>query len=304
MGEFIGATLYLTELIKPPIQYPVVASLTIFVALGTMFSISIASLSTFQIFSWRWAFLGGGVIAIVGSVARTALKETPEFADAKRRLKKTFKRFNIDKSAMDECPIIQEKVENKNIIAYFLIECGWPVCLYFAYFYCGEILKTTFHYTAEQVIQQNLIVSIAQIFGFTIVTISSYYIYPLKFLKAKLILFFVFASLLPFWLNNVSSANELLVIQALSMLLGLGGAPGFPIFYKNFPVFKRFTSASFIYAMSRAIVYIITSFGLIFLAKSFGHLSVAIVALPISIGFWWGINHFENLEKVAGTYPI
>jgi len=304
MGEFIGATLYLTELIKPPIQYPVVASLTIFVALGTMCSIGVASLATLPGFSWRWAFLIGAAIALVGSVARTALKETPEFVDAKRRLKKVFENFDINTAEINHSQIVQEKVKMKNALAYFLIECGWPVCLYFAYFYCGEIMKSSFHYSAVEVIHQNFIVSIFQIIGFIIVTISGIYIYPLKFLRIKVYLFLIFACICPYFLNHLSNPNELLIIQIISMILGLGGAPGFPIFYKNFPVFKRFTSASFIYALSRALVYVITAFGLIFLQRYYGHLSFAIVAVPVAIGYCWGINHFENLEKANGTYPI
>ncbi|MEG8229665.1 hypothetical protein O6R16_00930 [Candidatus Rickettsia tasmanensis] len=36
--------------------------------------------------------------------------------------------------------------------------------------------------------------------------------------------------------------------------------PAIPIFYKSFPVLKRFTYASFIYAYSRAAMYVISFF--------------------------------------------
>jgi hypothetical protein len=46
-------------------------------------------------------------------------------------------------------------------------------------------------------------------------------------------------------------------------------------------------------------VYIITSFGLVFLADLFGHWGLLIVTLPTTIGFTWGVKYFERLEKNA-----
>jgi MFS family permease len=46
MGEFIGAQLYLTEITKPPIQYPVVALTSVFSILGGTFALAIASFTT------------------------------------------------------------------------------------------------------------------------------------------------------------------------------------------------------------------------------------------------------------------
>ncbi|WP_425364442.1 MFS transporter [Candidatus Tisiphia endosymbiont of Mystacides longicornis] len=86
LGEVIGAQLYLTETTKPPLQYPVVAITSIFADLGAVFALGIATLVTSRGFNWRYAFLFGTVIALVGAIARTRLRETPEFADATRRL--------------------------------------------------------------------------------------------------------------------------------------------------------------------------------------------------------------------------
>ncbi len=88
MGEIVGAQLYLLEITKPPIQYPIVLMTSVFANLGGMIALAVASLVTSFGFNWRIAFWLGTIIAIVGAVARTALRETPEFADAKRRVKK------------------------------------------------------------------------------------------------------------------------------------------------------------------------------------------------------------------------
>ncbi|WP_375326587.1 hypothetical protein [Candidatus Tisiphia endosymbiont of Nemotelus uliginosus] len=57
------------------------------------------------------------------------------------------------------------------------------------------------------------------------------------------------------------------------------------------------------YAISRTIMYTITSFGLIHVTKYLGNYGVLIVMIPVMIGYSWGIFYFEKLEKAAGRYP-
>jgi len=66
-----------------------VALLEACASLGGMFALGMASLVISLGCNWRYAFWLGAGIALVGSVARTRLRETPEFADAKRRFKRT-----------------------------------------------------------------------------------------------------------------------------------------------------------------------------------------------------------------------
>ena len=55
--------------------------------LGVLFALIIASFALFADFNWRLAFWIGAVIAVIGVFARTRLRETPDFADYKRRMK-------------------------------------------------------------------------------------------------------------------------------------------------------------------------------------------------------------------------
>ncbi|KJW02952.1 putative proline/betaine transporter [Rickettsia endosymbiont of Ixodes pacificus] len=125
--------------------------------------LAVASFVTSNGLSWRYAFLAGAFIAVIGTVARKALRETADFANAKKQLKKLLEQANIDRNKLKNNPIWQQKVNLKTFFALFLIDCTWPVCFYFLYFYCSycsNILKTSFGYSTEEVIHHNFWVSI------------------------------------------------------------------------------------------------------------------------------------------------
>ena len=185
----IGAQLYLTEVTKPPVQYPVVSLTSVFSILGGTVALAVASLSTLYGINWRNAFWFGGIVAVVGIIARSTLKETPDFSDAKKR---TFSALNdSQKEQTIKSPIWQENInkDRKTFISLFIMDCGWPICFYFAYIFCGDILKRDFGFTAEQVIHQNFIVSIVQLLCMLILSFLSYRIYPPKIVKVKLLIF-------------------------------------------------------------------------------------------------------------------
>lgn len=89
-----GAELYLTESSKPPIQYPLVALITVFSCLGTTAALGIASFFTdSRIFqgdgsSWQIAFFVGASVVLVGTAARTSLKEADESMNKKKEAKR------------------------------------------------------------------------------------------------------------------------------------------------------------------------------------------------------------------------
>ena len=302
MGEIIGAYIYLIETIKRPMQFPAVASITVFSAVGTTAALGVASLATVYGFNWRIAFWIGGIVAIVGVVARTRLRETPEFVDMKKKMERAIEREsgiteaeNFLKSS--DNPMKKEKVKKMTSWALFLIKCGWPVCFYISYIHCSHILKNSFGYSAEQIIHQNFIVSIIDMIGMMILPHLSYYVYPLKILKIKTFIFLPFILISPYLLDHASSGFHILLIQSFIMFFVLENMPATPIFYIYFPVFKRFTYVTFIYALSRAVMYVITSFGLIYLTKCFGNYGLLVIVIPVTLGFIFGIYYFEKLEK-------
>lgn len=296
MGEIVGAELYLSEIIRPPKQYFVVTMVAAASVFGTVVALGVASLVTSFGFEWRLAFWIGAGVALIGSVARSSLRETPDFINAKREVTNRLESV-VDKSAVEKNSFIQKKVDKKTVISLFLINCGWPASFYFVYIHCGNVLKQTFGFSSEQVIHQNFIVAIVQLLGFLCTAWLSLTVNPFKIIRIKLRIFLLLILMSPYLIIKISDPLGLLLLQSTLVVFACESHPGVPIFFKHFPVFKRYTQASLSYAISRAGMYIITSFGFVYLIKYFDHWGLVILMLPISIGFMIGVNHFEFLEE-------
>lgn len=294
--EVTGAELYVTEMVKPPLQYPAVSSITIFATLGTLAALAVATLVTSTNLNWRYAFLFGAFIAITGTMARTTLKETPDFIDAKRRIKLKLEKTGLDPKQIKNNSIVNEKTNLKTLFSYFAIQCTWPVWSYFGYFYCGNILIETFGYSPAEVINHNLYISVGDVTGCILMTYLSYKIYPLKILRTTFYILIAFLCFSPIIMQNLTP-SYIMMIQLYFLVFAPGYFPATAIFYKHFPVFKRFMYTSFIFAISRALMYIITSFGLAYLTEYFDYWGVLMIMIPVAISYYLGLRHFENLEK-------
>ena len=294
MGEVVGAQIYLTEIIKPPTQYLVIVLIPIALSSGCLFALAIATLATTSGFEWRNAFWIGASIAVIGSLARTRLRETPEFLDMKERQKKQ------QKSAVIGGKNSQLKLQfnKKNLLTYFLIDCSSPVFFYFTYIYCGTLMKNLFNFTPAEIIKQNMFVGfIDLLMCFVWLVFLIYKPQTLKILKTEFFAILPFVLLCPYILSSVETPFHLFLIQSFCTCFCLGKMASASIFIKHFPVSRRFTFLSFSFALSRAIVYIITAFGLIYLTEMLGYYGLWIIMLPIIIGFIFGVKHFEKLEE-------
>ncbi len=302
IGEITGSQLYLTEITKPPVQYPVVASVLLVASLGSVTALGTASFCFAHDLNWRIAFLVGAGIALVGTYARSVLRETPEFADAKRRMKKVFEQANKDPNSLEESMFLKEKVSKKMSLALFLIDCGNPAFFYITYVHFGNFLKMNFAYSGAQVISHNFIVGITYLICASIQCCLTYFIHPLKVLKIRLIMFIIFMISFPYLLTIINVPFHVMLIQMCFIVLSPTNYPIASVLFIHFPIFKRFTYAGVIHAVSHAIIYVITSFGLIYLVSCFGQLGILFIATPVCLGFIFGLRHFEALEKVGGNY--
>lgn len=300
VGEIVGAELYLTEITKPPVQYPLVSFIAVASVIGTTAALAVASLVTTHGLNWRIAFWIGAAIAVIGGYARTKLRETPDFVNASARLLRRCEKINLDTKELKHDEIFNQKPSRKTTIYFFIMSCAWSICFYYTYITCGEVLKNSFGYSASQVIHHNFIISMFHLATLSLICFLSYKIYPLKILRVKLVLLFIFILSSPYLLGNITTPIQLLLIQICIISCSFDTVPAVSIFFRHFPVFKRFTYSSMIYAISRALMYVITSFGIIYLTKYFGQYGLFIVMVPLLVTCMFGLNHFQELEKKAG----
>jgi len=304
MGEIIGAELYVTEIVKhQPLAYSSVTTVAAFATLGTVLALFLATIVTSFNLNWRYAFGFGMVIALIGGVARQKLRETPDFVDAKRRIKRKIDEAGVNSDAIDKNPVVLERLEHKTFLSLFFMDCGWPVAFYIVYFYCSTILRDKFHYTPGEIIQHNFLVGIVNCLERFVLAYLAYRIYPLKILKFKWVIYTISILILPYILTIATSPTHILLIQMVIIAFGCTTLPSIPTIYKYIPVFKRFTFASFTYAFSSALVYIVTSYGLLNMTKIFGYWGILVVALPGLLLYRYGVGYFEKLERESGSYP-
>mmetsp|Transcript_10515 Transcript_10515/g.24394 ORF Transcript_10515/g.24394 Transcript_10515/m.24394 type:complete len:461 (-) Transcript_10515:760-2142(-) len=302
IGESIGAELYTAELIKRPLKYKAVGYIGFAGVVGMVASLMVARIVLSIGINWRIVFWIGAVIALIGSAARITLRESPDFSDATRKLRRMFESANKDLSLVKNNPSYAEKVSKRTSLAYFLVFCGWPFCFYFSYVYCGGILKNQFSYSKEDLIYHNFIVSIFNLLGlFTFIKLTER-IHPLVLLKAKLVVYVPFICIVPFVLSKMSSTFALMLIQIGGVVFGNSTIPAKAIFLMHFPVFKRFHYASFIAAAAHITLYIVTSFGLVYATNFFGAYGILLISIPTTLSFLTGVLHFEKLERQIGEY--
>lgn len=298
MGEIMGAQIYVTEITKPPAQYIAVSFVSIASAFGSMAALGIASLVTHFQFNWRLAFWMGAAIAVIGSVARIRLRETPEFIEMKSKKIKRQQEKSWDQN------FEQTWGRWATSAAYFFVFCGWPLTFYISYMYFNPLLKELCNYSSEDMIFHNFLLSITLCVSSISWTLLSSKMHPLKITKLKGRIAFALALALPLLIMAAHSPLAIFGIQVLLLNFTLGETPSFAIFIKHFPILKRFTLTSFLYAFTRCMMYVITSFGLVYLTEALGHWGISIIMIPVTAGFLWGIHHFEKLEGLSPEVKI
>ena len=93
-----------------------------------------------------------------------------------------------------------------------------------------------------------------------------------------------------------------MILQVFIVSFAIDTFPAVSVFLRHIPVFKRYTYGSIIYAISRAGMYIVTSFGIVYINKYLGNYGLPVLIIPILIGCFFSFKHFENLEKEVGKW--
>jgi MHS family proline/betaine transporter-like MFS transporter len=215
MGEITGAWIYCSESFQSPLRYSMSTLVGAFARLGGLFALVVALIAVNSNFSWRFAFLAGAMIALVGFVARTRLRETAEFADFKRRMRNKAEQSGQDIKIIENLSIYKEKINLKAALSYFMISIPGTLWRYIAYIYAAVILKNIFGFNAKEIIMHNFA---ALTFGVLSHLMYAYLvnkIHPLKITKYRIYLIFLFLPFIPYYLNNLTAPWEVMLLQIL-----------------------------------------------------------------------------------------
>ncbi|MCX7338369.1 MAG: MFS transporter [Alphaproteobacteria bacterium] len=285
VGEFIGAQVYISEITKPPRSYFYTSMVIVSASLGGVFALLIANLLTFlnPVNGWRTAFYFGSAIALVGSIARNYLRETPEFLKGRRER-------NKDKNAPS---IIAPKNYRKNLLCYVGIDCIGPMCFYLTFIYLGGILGSQYGLDSYQIIRQNLYVAIIDAIFTFLWARSALRFYPFKVLKFRGSIFLCVGLVLPFLASWSTSPLHIFMIQMLLVIFGPSSVPADALLIRSFPIIGRYTSASLAYALSRMIMYPLTSFGCFFVGQYFGFPGIAGVLCFFTCLYLVAVRNFQ-----------
>jgi MFS transporter, MHS family, proline/betaine transporter len=296
MGEVVGSQIYAVELIQEPRRHLAVSLINWCTMVGGLAALLITTYVINVAGNWRTAFWVGSCVAVVGSVARVRLRETPDFCNHLKdlRLKIRESQKNKLKFLYSEC---WRELKKKKTLAYTSIMQPYPVSFYVAYIYFNIYLKKTFDLSPEYLVTHNLKTSIASVvFNLAICWLVTKHL-PLKIYKVKIYVFIAALILTMFALNNNPSYMEISLIQIAFITIGLDTMPTNGIFMQNFAISQRFSVVSITWAASRLTAHLIFISSLVYLNEIIGFNALLVVFTPLIAMALWGLRYFERLEK-------
>lgn len=304
LGEIMGASLYLSETMRSTNKYVACGMLGIAYRIGVLVALCVALLAVSTNLNWRFAFWIGAVIALIGVFARVRLRETPEFVDFKRRMKNRAEQVGQDIKIMENSLVYKEKIDKKAMLACILVIPIIAISIYVPYVYLGGFMKDSLGLSSAEVISQNLKACIGAIFiDIAIVYFVKRY-HPLVITKVTISIFTMLLLFIPHWLHNTTDLFSLFIIQLILFLPGCNafGTLEMSVWFRHFPVVKRFIVGATTYGIGTAFGYTIVSFGLKPLTDYFGYYGLWVLYFPILVGFFYGMNYVKKLEIKKGLY--
>ena len=303
LGEFTGATIYLSETLKSPYQYIGSSFVDVGTEIGGMAALIVASFSLSKILNWRAAFLIGSVIAVIGTVARKKLRESPEFANHKLRLKrkaekdaKYFKRVEIKENT--------EEIDKKAVLGLFFVGLCISAGVYITYSYLTDFAINSLKIAHDEVINHNFKISIFSIFGVGVTTYLYKKYHPVNIRKISIYVFAAGLLFMPYLLFNISRDDLWLLfcLQFFTYSSNFGHFAHISIWVKHFPIEDRFTITATTIGIATALGYGIFAYTTIPLTNLLGYYGIWVICIPLIIGCLWGVNYLRELEIKLGTY--
>ncbi len=252
-GECIAADVFITETVPKPKVYFYSALVEATCSLGGLVACGIGALCLYLSpeEGWKLPFYIGSGVAVLGTIARRALKETPEFLKAIHNRERRRTVANLYQSI---------EYRNRNIPALFAMYVFTAVAFYFSWAYVPSVMVNTFGMSPNVVMTQTTIVLFVTMCVEILYGVLGVRIHPFKILKFKLVALLCILPVFAFMFNDMLNYWSLTVMQFVVICLGQGLTPAAPIINKSFPVVGRYTNLLFIWACSHSLMYVITGY--------------------------------------------
>ncbi len=284
--EVTGASVYIIETFKAPRSFFLAALIWLFAGIGGLFALFCCSclLHLHPEDGWRYVFFLGSGIAVIGMIARSTLKETPEFL-AYRHKRQGYRE-----------PFLKSIVPYKrNAIAYFLACLLSPFSFFVSVIYLSSTLTQNYGYSSADIITHNLFIVLFDMVGYCAILYLTLYINPLKILKVMSLIYILIALAFPLAVSYAASPLSLFIIQALVHATFTDAATG--VFARGFPVLGRYTLLGFSYSLARAIAAVCTSYGCVYIGEQYGIWGIGLLLMVMAIIRALGIFLFVPCEE-------
>jgi len=288
--EFTGAKIYITEITQKSHHYFYAAFLGAMTDAGSIFSLvfCLLMLHIFPEYGWRFVFLFGSVIAIIGLFFRKELKESQEFLEETKKLKQN------DGRKSNFFTIIKQ--HSRNIFSYFLIELISPFLSFTCFIHIGEILINKLGYTPIQVIKHNLYVTLLSFVVHMICILLTRYVYPIKILKFTTLLLFLSSLSFSYLTNKNITPIDIFIIQVISWSLNVTYI-GASVFVNGFRTIGRFTLMGVSFSLARAVGAIITSYGCMYVSQKYSFDGISALMICMVTLYAIGLYLFIPLKN-------
>ena len=280
MGEIIGGEIYLCEYLKGKNIFLGIATINFMALIACQFALFGVYLSLKGWFDWRYLFLFGLVIFVVGFGIRRKLVESTEFLQNK----------------VSREPIVKEKVSKKFWFLMFLIECMSTVAAYVSLIGFNNILRQEYNYSEVDVTVRNMYVTLFHMSAFIVCFVMFIYtkFSPYTIALYRNIVGIIFILTTPFLLSDLNSI--IFAQSALAMLCCLDSCLVNGIIYRNLPIGVRFKVGAITFALAKALTVILVSFGLVLMQPYLGKYIILIFVLPFLIGYNIALRYFAKID--------
>lgn len=273
MGEVVGGMVYLTQNFKGRQVFQGIGILILMCSVSCLVALAGINLAVNGFLNWRFLFLAGICIFAVARYARKSLIQCP---------------FNNKTIKYSDIPL-------KTYLASFSVELCQPVALFISIIGVNNILRNEYGFMEIDIINRNTTTVLFHIFYVICAIFAVGYVNPYKLGIYRFLAGFFLMICSPLMMDSLQS---LLWFQNLISLLLISDICTAPIVYKNIPKEHRFKITSLAFALSRAFVMILTSYGLILLQPILGKFTFVIFSVPFLLFYYWGFRYFKRLDDV------